>query len=142
VTSCGSIALTVTERKFILTFLGSLDDVIEQAASQAHFYYLGSMVSALAASHLQLCDPANQGGYGINFVSPESVAGLPDQRFNPGNWQTMDAQRRGAELLSQSEAAETAQPAGGEAEPEPVPFRGIDRLRLATTGCLSTAAEF
>ena len=86
VTSCGSIALTVTERKFILTFLGSLDDVIEQAASQAHFYYLGSMVNALAASHLQLCDPANQGGYGINFVSPESVAGLPDQRFNPGNW--------------------------------------------------------
>ena len=44
------------------------------------------MVSALAASHLQLCDPANQGGYGINFVSPESVGGLPDQRFNPGNW--------------------------------------------------------
>lgn len=86
VTSCGSIALTAKERKFILTFLGSLDDVIEQAAAQAHFYYLGSMVSALAVSHLQLCDPLNQGGYGINFVSPESVAGLPDQRFNPGNW--------------------------------------------------------
>ena len=86
VPSCGSIALTADERKFILTFLGSLDDVIEQAAAQAHFYYMGSMVSALAGSHLQLCDPANQGGYGINFVSPRSVGGLPGQRFNPGNW--------------------------------------------------------
>ena len=31
-------------------------------------------------------DTKNQGGYGINFVSPESVNGLPDERFNPVNW--------------------------------------------------------
>ncbi len=47
---------------------------------------MGQMGSALAGKNLQLCDPKNQGGYGVNFVSPESVGGLPDQRFDPVNW--------------------------------------------------------
>ena len=55
-------------------------------ARKLGFYYLGEMENALAGDHLQLCDPKNQGGYGINFVSPESVDGLPDERFNPVNW--------------------------------------------------------
>jgi lysophospholipase L1-like esterase len=84
--SCGGIALTVDERAFIRQFLTTLNQVIEWDAEQAHFYYMGSMENALAGQHLQLCDPQNQGGYGINFVSPESVGGLPDQRFNPVNW--------------------------------------------------------
>ena len=84
--SCGAIALTVKERTFIRQFLINLDQVIEWDAEQAHFYYLSQMVNALAGQHLQLCDPQNQGGYGINFVSPESVGGLPDQRFNPAHW--------------------------------------------------------
>ena len=84
--NCGAIALTVAERNFIRNFLMTLDKVIESAADQVGFYYMDTMENALAAKHLQLCDPKNQGGYGINFVSPESVAGLPDQRFNPGNW--------------------------------------------------------
>ena len=84
--SCGSIALTVKERTFIRQFLTTLDQVIEWDAEQAHFYYLGQMENALAGQNLQLCDPRNQGGYGINFVSPESVGGLPDQRFDPVNW--------------------------------------------------------
>jgi lysophospholipase L1-like esterase len=84
--SCGSIALTVNERNFIRQFLISLDQVIEWDAEQVHFYYMGQMGSALAGQNLQLCDPKNQGGYGVNFVSPESVGGLPDQRFAPLNW--------------------------------------------------------
>ena len=84
--NCGAIALTVAERNFIRNFLMTLDKVIKSAADQVGFYYMDTMENALAAEHLQLCDPKNQGGYGINFVSPESVAGLPDQRFNPGNW--------------------------------------------------------
>ena len=79
--SCGAIALTVHERAFIRQFLISLDQVIEWDAELAHFYYMGQMENALAGQTLQLCDPKNQGGYGINFVSPESVGGLPDQLF-------------------------------------------------------------
>jgi lysophospholipase L1-like esterase len=85
-TSCGAIALTLDERNFIRTYLATLDRVIEWVAAQEGFYYLGQMENALAEEHLQLCDPKNQGGYGINFVSPESVNGLPDERFNPVNW--------------------------------------------------------
>jgi lysophospholipase L1-like esterase len=84
--SCGSIALTRNERNFIRRFLASLDQVIEWDAEQAQFYYMGQMENALAGQHLQLCDPKNQDGPGINFVSPESVGGLPDQRFDPANW--------------------------------------------------------
>jgi lysophospholipase L1-like esterase len=84
--SCGAIALRSDERAFIRQFLISLDQVIEYDAEQAHFYYLGQMENALAGQNLQLCDPKNPGGYGINFVSPESVGGLPDQRFNPSHW--------------------------------------------------------
>lgn len=85
-TSCGAIALTGNERTFIRKFLISLDQVIRWDAAQAHFYYMSQMENALAGQHLQLCDPQNQGGYGVNFVSPESVGGLPDQRFDPLNW--------------------------------------------------------
>ncbi len=84
--TCGAMALTLNERNFIRHFLISLNQVIEWDAAQARFYYMSQMGSALAGQHLQLCDPRNQGGYGVNFVSPESVGGLPDQRFNPANW--------------------------------------------------------
>lgn len=86
VRSCGAIALTIHERMFIRNFLTSLNQIIHSAADQVRFYYLDTMENALAAEHLQLCDPANKGGYGINFVSLGSVNGLPDQRFNPVNW--------------------------------------------------------
>jgi lysophospholipase L1-like esterase len=84
--SCGAIALSAQDRKFIQKFLVSLNQVIRSAADQVGFYYLDTMETALAGKHLQLCDPANKGGYGINFVSLESVSGLPGQRFNPVNW--------------------------------------------------------
>jgi lysophospholipase L1-like esterase len=84
--SCNEIALSSSERAFIRQFLAELDQTIASAAGQAGFYYLGTMESALAAEHLQLCDPANDGNPGINFVSLESVNGLAEQRFNPTNW--------------------------------------------------------
>jgi hypothetical protein len=47
---------------------------------------MNTMQDALAVEHLQLCDPANNGHPGVNFISLESVNGLAEQRFNPVNW--------------------------------------------------------
>jgi hypothetical protein len=44
------------------------------------------MERALAESHLQLCDPLNDGRPGLNFIGLRSVRGIAEQRFNPANW--------------------------------------------------------
>ena len=44
------------------------------------------MQDALAKSHLQLCDPSNDGRPGINFIGLRSVRGIAEQRFHPANW--------------------------------------------------------
>ena len=40
----------------------------------------------MAGAHLQLCDPANNGHPGINYVGLRSVGGILEQRLNPQNW--------------------------------------------------------
>ena len=51
-----------------------------------HFYFLGEMKDSLKEAGLQLCDPANHGRPGLNFIGLRSVSGLAEQRFNPANW--------------------------------------------------------
>jgi lysophospholipase L1-like esterase len=84
--SCNEMALSKSERTFIRQFVSELNQTIRSAAAQAGFYYLPGMENALAAEHLQLCDPGNGGDPGVNFVSLATVSGLADQRFNPANW--------------------------------------------------------
>jgi lysophospholipase L1-like esterase len=83
---CGEIALSYPERSFIREFLAELNATVKSAAGQAGLYYMETMQNALADEHLQLCDPANLHHPGLNFVDLESISGLADQRFNPGNW--------------------------------------------------------
>lgn len=78
--SCGELALAPRERASIGDFLTDLDDEVHQAANRAHFYYLDSMVDALAGH--QLCDRHA----GINFVRLYSLSGAAGERFNPKNW--------------------------------------------------------
>lgn len=83
---CDQVALSVGEREFITRFLSRLNDRVRRAAADHGFYYLADMQRALAGSHLQLCDPRNDGRPGINFIGLRSVNGIPEQRFNPANW--------------------------------------------------------
>ena len=83
---CDQVALSVGEREFINRFLSRLNDRVRRAAADEGFYYLADMQRALAGSHLQLCDPRNDGRPGINFIGLRSVNGIAEQRFNPANW--------------------------------------------------------
>jgi hypothetical protein len=88
VAACGQVSLSAGERQFITDFVASLNDRVKSTAAEAEFgfYYLGAMQQALATSHLQLCDPLNDGRPGLNFIGLRSVNGVAEQRFNPARW--------------------------------------------------------
>lgn len=84
---CTQVALARPEQLFIHDFLtGGLNRVIRETAQEYRFHYLGEMQDALVRSHLQLCDPDNDGRPGINFIGLRSVSGIAEQRFHPANW--------------------------------------------------------
>ena len=84
---CTQVALARPEQRFIHDFLtDGLNRVIRETAQEYRFHYLGEMQDALARSHLQLCDPRNDGRPGINFIGLRSVRGIAEQRFHPANW--------------------------------------------------------
>jgi GDSL-like Lipase/Acylhydrolase family len=83
---CGQIALSDGEIDFITRFLHGLNSAVLAAATDHGFYYLSAMQSSLSSSHLQLCDPLNDGRPGLNFIGLRSVKGIAEQRFNPANW--------------------------------------------------------
>jgi len=83
---CPQADLSQGDVEFIRTFLEQLNERIKEVASAYGFYYLESMVSALEDHHLQLCDAANNGRPGVNFIGLRSVNGLAEQRFNPTQW--------------------------------------------------------
>jgi lysophospholipase L1-like esterase len=83
---CSQVTLTRAERLFVSDFLHHLNARIKSAAAAYGFYYLESMQSALAESHLQLCDPLNDGRPGLNFIGLRSVNGSLEERFNPANF--------------------------------------------------------
>jgi hypothetical protein len=84
--SCSQVALRPEERLFVARFLGQLNQTIYEVAQAHHFYFLGAMQDSLKDAGLQLCDPANHGRPGLNFIGLRSVSGLAEQRFNPANW--------------------------------------------------------
>jgi hypothetical protein len=84
--ACSQVALTDPERRFINTFIASLNERVTRAAGRYGFHVLTDMEDALATSGLQLCHPRNDGRPGLNFIGLRSVNGIPEQRFNPANW--------------------------------------------------------
>lgn len=86
VKGCPQVAFSRSERKFIGEFTDTLNQSLHRAADKFRFHYLAAMQNALADEHLQLCDPANHGRPGINFIGLRSVHGVAEQRFNPLNW--------------------------------------------------------
>lgn len=83
---CSQADLSAGDVAFIRRFLTELDARIEKVAADYGFYYVEPLVTALAEAHLQLCDPANNGRPGLNFIGIRSVGGLAEQRFNPTKW--------------------------------------------------------
>ncbi|WP_028650131.1 GDSL-type esterase/lipase family protein [Nocardioides halotolerans] len=83
---CSQVALRPEERAFVAGFLEQLNETVREVAVAHHFYYLEEMKSSLKDAGLQLCDPANNGRPGLNFIGLRSVSGLAEQRFNPANW--------------------------------------------------------
>jgi lysophospholipase L1-like esterase len=83
---CPEADLSGGDVEFIRTFLEQLNARIKAVASDYGFNYVDSMVSALKDHHLQLCDEANNGRPGLNFIGLRSVNGLAEQRFNPTRW--------------------------------------------------------
>jgi lysophospholipase L1-like esterase len=83
---CDQVALSTNERQFITDFLHNLNARAKKAAADYGFYYLTAMQDSLATSHLQLCDPLNEGRPGLNFIGLRSVNGIAEQRFSPANW--------------------------------------------------------
>jgi lysophospholipase L1-like esterase len=155
---CGQLELSQPEREFISSFVTALNSVLAQAAAHHGFYYLDRMEQALALSHLQLCDPRNDGRPGLNFIGFRSVRGIAEQRFNPVNWlhnslhpneaghQAMLRVFEAWEATHRSLAART--PATTPAPPASIGPPGTaaavaappcDLLSVTTTGCLPQA---
>lgn len=89
---CTQLALTEEEQGFVQAFVtgegesAGLNKTIRETAAEFGFHYLAEMEDALATSHLQLCDPLNEGRPGVHFIGLRSVNGIAEQRFNPMNW--------------------------------------------------------
>jgi lysophospholipase L1-like esterase len=84
---CGQVTLKYPERKFVKQFVASLDQTMVKAmAHRANFYYMPDSLTTLQEAHLQLCDPANGGRPGLNFIGVRSMQGTPEERFDPQNW--------------------------------------------------------
>lgn len=84
--NCDDVALSPGDRTFITSFVRGLNARVKEAAEDHGFYYVEAMQESLADSHLQLCDPLNEGRAGLNFIGLRSVSGIAEQRFNPANW--------------------------------------------------------
>ena len=84
--NCADVALSPGDRTFITNFVRGLNGRVKEAAEDHGFYFVEAMQESLADSHLQLCDPLNEGRAGLNFIGLRSVSGIAEQRFNPANW--------------------------------------------------------
>jgi hypothetical protein len=84
--SCNQLALSRREKEFLHEFVNRLNGVIVRTAAEFGFHVVDDMQRALAAEHLQLCDPENDGRPGLNFVELRSVRGEVEQRYHPKNW--------------------------------------------------------
>lgn len=98
---CPDADLTTKDVKFIRTFLTKLNERIKKVADDYGFHYVDDAITSLKRDHLQLCDDANEGNPGLNFIGLRSVSGLPAQRFNPTKWHhnSLHPNKRGHEAL-------------------------------------------
>ena len=101
---CSQVALRPEERAFIAFFLERLNSTVQEVARAHGFYYLTEMKDSLKDAGLQLCDPANHGRPGLNFIGLRSVSGLAEQRFNPANWShnSLHPNERGHQAMLQT----------------------------------------
>ncbi|MEV6494805.1 GDSL-type esterase/lipase family protein, partial [Actinoplanes sp. NPDC051633] len=117
--SCNQLALSRREKEFLQEFVDQLNGVITRTAAEFGFYVVGDMQRALAAEHLQLCDPANDGRPGLNFVELRSVRGSAEERYNPKNWShgSLHPNERGHAAMSRTFQSWLAR------QPVPMPAR-------------------
>jgi hypothetical protein len=117
--SCNQLALSRLEKEFLHDFVGRLNGVIIRTAAEFGFLVVEDMQNALATEHLQLCDPANDGRPGINFVELRSVRGAAEERYNPANWShgSLHPNERGHAAMSRTFQSWLAR------QPMPLPAR-------------------
>jgi len=82
-TKCRTSALSDDEHRFLHGYTEALDDVVKQAADNAHVYYLGAMRNALVGR--RICDVSPQQA-GINYLAANPVNGVLLQQVSPVNW--------------------------------------------------------
>jgi lysophospholipase L1-like esterase len=100
-TTCKTSALTGDEHRFLHGYTEALDDVVKQAAENAHVYYLGAMRNALLG--LRICDVSPQRA-GVNFLAANPVNGVLLQQVSPANWfhNSLHPNARGHQVLCET----------------------------------------
>lgn len=81
---CADVLLTDHERRFVVTFVKELNQVVKSAATRAGFDYLDSMENALVTAKDRLCESTNP--VGMNFIGFNPKAGSLWDSLKPSNW--------------------------------------------------------
>jgi hypothetical protein len=82
--ACPGVFLDSAERQLIHDYLAKLDGAVEAAAGRAGFYYLDTMVGALADGGSRLCE--GTGAVGLNFIAVHPQGGSVADLLTPTNW--------------------------------------------------------
>ena len=81
---CANVLLTLHERRFIVTFVKELNQVVKSAAARAGFDYIDTMENALVTAKNRLCEDTNF--VGMNFIGFNPKGGSLWDSLRPGNW--------------------------------------------------------
>ena len=81
---CSSVLLAENERKFVVRFVGELNQVVRSAASRAGFLYMDTVETALVEAQNRLCEGFAPSG--LNFLGWNPKEGSLWDSLNPSNW--------------------------------------------------------
>jgi lysophospholipase L1-like esterase len=81
---CADVLLTDHERRFVVTFVKQLNEVVKSAATRAGFDYIDTMQDAFITANNLLCQRLNP--VGMNFIGFNPKAGSLWDSLMPSNW--------------------------------------------------------
>ena len=81
---CADVLLTEHERRFVVTFVKELNQVVRSAATRAGFDYIDTMEDSLVNANSRLCEQRNP--VGMNFIGFNPKAGSLWDSLKPTNW--------------------------------------------------------
>jgi lysophospholipase L1-like esterase len=81
---CADVLLTEHERRFVVTFVQQLNEVVKSAATRAGFDFIDKMQDAFITANNRLCEKLNP--VGMNFIGFNPKAGSLWDSLMPSNW--------------------------------------------------------